>query len=37
MEVGRSVAGIVLYGGRATVKFGDGLFAVPVRTPPEPA
>lgn len=28
----RFVAGIVLYDGEATVAFGDGLFAVPIRT-----
>jgi len=33
----RFVAGVVLYDGGATVKFGDGLFAVPVRTLWEPA
>jgi predicted AAA+ superfamily ATPase len=27
----RFVAGVVLYGGSATVNFGDGLFAVPLR------
>lgn len=27
----RFVAGVVIYDGTATVRFGDGLFAVPVR------
>jgi hypothetical protein len=28
----RFIAGVVLYDGDATIAFGDGLFAVPVRT-----
>ncbi|NUQ12336.1 MAG: hypothetical protein HUU26_08430 [Gemmatimonadaceae bacterium] len=28
----RFVAGVVLYDGKATMSFGNGLFAVPVRT-----
>jgi hypothetical protein len=32
----RFAAGVVLYDGAATVSFGDGLFAVPVRRLWEP-